>query len=274
LMFTATASAPIRTAKLTVTGKAMANEKAITATPLVPGTRSLPDEPSILLAVGMPTPFKIVDQYVMTSAPRDELYRRKYKIDRGGFDGPIRVSLADRQARHLQGVTGPVVVVPPGETEFEYPALLPPWMEMGRTCRVCVMAVGTLKDADGAEHTVSFSSVDQNQQMIVVVGPGRLDLSLGKGSVLAAPGGEVRVPVTVSRGDRVSGPVRVEVMIPAHWKGVSAAPLSIPANASAGELLLKFGPDAGPFNMPLTVKATANGGNTPVAAEAKLEVVK
>src|SRR5262249_43727199 len=126
LMFTPPAPAPIPTAKLTVTGKAMANEKAIPATPLVPGTRSLPDEPSILLAVGMPTPFKIVDQYVMTSAPRGELYRRKYKIDRGGFDGPIRVSLADRQARHLQGGPGPLVVGPPGGTEFEYPALLAP----------------------------------------------------------------------------------------------------------------------------------------------------
>ena len=66
------------------------------------------------------------------------MYRRKYKIDRGGFDGPIQVRLADKQARHLQGVTGPVLTLKPGETEFEYPAFLPPWMELGRTCRVCV----------------------------------------------------------------------------------------------------------------------------------------
>ena len=85
-------------------------------------------------------PFKIVDQYVMTSAPRGETYYRKYTLDRGGFEGPIQVQLADKQARHLQGVAGPVLTLKQGETEFEYPAFLPPWMELGRTCRVCVMS--------------------------------------------------------------------------------------------------------------------------------------
>ena len=98
----------------------------------------------------MPAPFKLVSGYVMTSAPRGEVYRRRYQIERtAGFDGPLEVRLADRQARHLQGVTGPVLTVPAGETEFEYPAYLPPWMELGRTCRVCVTAVGRVKDADG-----------------------------------------------------------------------------------------------------------------------------
>jgi hypothetical protein len=265
-------NAHVAARRVTIVGTATIDGNPVRQTAVVQGTRFLAGEPTVLVGVGMPAPFKIVDQYVMTSAPRGEVYRRRYRLDRGGFDGPIRVMLADRQARHLQGVTGPVVVVPPGETEFEYPALLPPWMEMGRTCRVCVMAVGTVKDADGSEHTVSFSSVEQNQQMIVVVGPGRLDLTLGKGSVLAA--GEVRVPVTVSRGEGVSGPVTVEAVIPAHWKGVTAAALTIPVGATTGELALKFGPDAGPFNVPLTIRATASGGNTPVTAEAKLDVVR
>lgn len=260
------ATHPLRVVGTGVTGlhTRLRSEPAVYA-----GPGSAPD---VRLAVGLPTPFKIVDQYVMTSAPRGETYRRKYRIDRGGFDGPIQVTLADRQARHLQGVTGPVVVVPPGQTEFEYPAVLPPWMEMGRTCRVCVMAVGVVTDADGKAHTVSFSSVDQNQQMIVVVGPGRLGVRLEKGSVRAA--GEVRVPVTVSRGDGVTGPVTVRVVIPGHWNGVTAAPLTIPAGASAGELVLRFAPDAGPFNLPLEVTATSAAGDTPVTADAKLEIVK
>lgn len=274
LTFTAKADARVQTAKLTITGKVTHNGTELTAAATVPGNRFLPDEPSLLLAVGLPTPFKIVDQYVMTSAPRGETYRRKYRIERNGFDGPIEVRLADKQARHLQGVTGPVVVVPPGQTEVEYPAFLPPWMEMGRTCRVCVMAVGRVKDADGREHAVSFSSTDQNQQMIVVVGPGRLDLELSRLSVRAEPGGVVRVPVKVSRGTDLSGPVKVEAVIPEHWKGVTAEAATVPAGESAGEVVLRFGRECGPFNLPLTLRATAETKATPVTAEAKLEVLR
>jgi hypothetical protein len=224
------------------------------------------------LSVAIPTPFKIVDQYVMTGAPRGEIYYRKYKIDRGGFEGPIQIQLADKQARHLQGVTGPVLTLKPGETDFEYPAFLPPWMELGRTCRVCVMATGKVKDADGREHTVSFSSQEQNQQMIVVVGPGRLDLSIDKTSVRAD--GEVRLAVKVSRSKNLSGAATVEVVLPEHVKGVTAAKLVVAADKSEGELVLKFAPDAGPFNVPLLLRATVTTDRSPITAEAKVEVVK
>lgn len=274
LTFQVDATSPVGSAAITVTGSAAIDGKPMSVSAVVAGGRFLPDEPGVLLAVGMPAPFKIVDQYVMTSAPRGEVYRRKYRIERNGFDGPIEVRLADKQARHLQGVTGPVVVVPPGQTEVEYPAFLPPWMEMGRTCRVCVMAVGKVTDADGREHTVSFSSTDQNQQMIVVVGPGRLDLELGTQSVRAEPGGVVRVPVKVSRGTDLSGPVAVAAVIPGHWKGVTAVPLTIAAGEQAGEVVLRFGRECGPFNMPLTLRATAAAKDTPVTAEAKLDVVR
>jgi hypothetical protein len=268
-------TAPVVSAVLAITGTATIDGKPVRHPVSVAGTRFLPAEPP-LLAVGFPTPFKIIDEYVMTSAPRGELYRRKYRVERNGFEGPIEVRLADKQARHLQGVTGPVVVVPPGQTEFEYPITLPPWMELGRTCRVCVMAVGKVKDpVDGREHAVSFSSTEQNQQMIVVVGPGRLDLRISPGSVRAEPGGEVKLPVTVTRGRDLAGPVKVEVLLPDHWTGVTAAPLTIPAGERTGQVVLKFAAgEIGPFNMPLIVRATIADKATPVTAEAKVEVVR
>lgn len=226
----------------------------------------------VYATAAVPTPFKLVDEYVMTSAPRGEVYRRTYRVQRdAGFTGPVRVSLADRQARHLQGVSGPVVTVDAGRDVFDYPAYLPPWMELGRTCRVCVQAVGVVKDADGAEHPVVFSSTGQNQQMIVVVGPGRLGLELGRGSVRA--GGEVRLPVTITRGRDLTGPVTVEAVVPPHWSGVMAEKVTIPAGAGAGELVLRFAAGAGPFNQPLTVRATLAAGRTPVVAEAAVDVV-
>ncbi len=255
-------SAPVRIAGIGITG----------TRDLYLSSAASKDAPDLRLAVAFPTPFKIVDQYVMTSAPRGETYYRKYKIDRGGFDGPIQIQLADKQARHLQGVTGPVLTLKPGETEFAYPAFLPPWMELGRTCRVCVMATAKVKDADGREHTVSFSSQEQNQQMIVVVTPGRLDLSTEKTSIRAA--GEVRVSVKVSRSKNLSGPATVELVLPEHIKGVTATKLVVPADKSDAELVLTFAPDAGPFNAPLVLKATVTTPTGPVTAEAKVEAVK
>jgi hypothetical protein len=289
LIFEATAKAPLATAAITITGAAshghvfasvlglrMPEPKTLRAKSTLAAERFLPETSTLFLTVGLPAPFKIVDEYVMTQAPRGEVYRRKYRIERDpGFTGPIEVRLADRQARHLQGVSGPTLIVPPTQSEVEYPASLPPWMELGRTCRVCVMAVGKVKDLDGSEHSVSFSSVGQNQQMIVVVGPGRLDVFLDKLTVRAESNTEVRVPVKVTRARELAGPVTVEALIPEHWHGVTAAKIVVPADKNAGELVLKFGPgDCGPFNMPLVVRSTLETKATPIIAEAKLELVK
>jgi hypothetical protein len=274
-ILTATADATIGTQPLRIEGTGLAGVYTrCTGTAVLPGTQFIQHEVFPQLTVAFTTPFKIVDQYVMTSTPRGELYRRKYKIDRGGFDGVIEVQLADKQARHLQGVTGPVLTLKPGETEFEYPAFLPPWMELGRTCRVCVMAVAKVKDPiDGREYTVSFSSTEQNQQMIVVVGPGRLDLAADRTTIRAEPGGEVRLALKISRSKNLTGAVRVEAVLPDHWKGVTAAPLVIASDADTGELMLKFAKECGPFNAPLVVRATVTEPTTPVVAEAKVEIV-
>src|SRR6185436_18185883 len=90
--------------------------------------------------------------------------------------------LADRQTRHLQGVSGPIVTVPPDANEFVYPISLPPWMELGRTSRVVLMATGEIDDGQGNRHKVCFTSVDQNNQMVNVVSPSPLRISLNRGT--------------------------------------------------------------------------------------------
>src|SRR5262249_26209606 len=149
---------------------------------------SFPGEPTIenvRVAVALATPFKVVGKYEMGWAARGSFLKRKYQIERNGFTGPLTVSLADRQARHLQGVTGPTITVPASASEFDYTVTLPPWMEIGRTCRVCVMAVGVLQEADGSKHQISFSSVNQNEQLVAVVEAGYLDLASDVTSIRA-----------------------------------------------------------------------------------------
>ncbi|HZT81169.1 MAG TPA: PPC domain-containing protein, partial [Gemmataceae bacterium] len=198
IVLKADAGAKVHASRLTVRGSAKLGPQTVTRTAALRGGRGVPDVDSILLAVALPTPFKVVGDYDMRWAARGTVHHRKYRIERAGYAGPIQVMLADHQARHLQGVTGPTITVPAGASEFDYPVTLPPWMEMGRTSRTCVMAVATLKDADG-EHEVSFTSINQNEQVVAVIEPDPLGVEPERPSITAEPGQTVRVGVTVSR---------------------------------------------------------------------------
>jgi hypothetical protein len=271
--FAADATAAIDSVALTVRGEAPVGGRAVSETATLPAPRGQPETDTVRLAVALPTPFKIVGDYDLRLAPRGSVYRRKYRIERNGYDGPVEVSLADRQARHLQGVTGPTAVVPAGVNEFEYPVELPPWMEIGRTSRACVMGMATVSEG-GAEHAVSCTSQAQNDQVIAVVETGRLALEAERPSAVARRGGEVAVPVRVRRDKDLTGPIKVELIVPAHVRGVTAEPVVVAAGESRGVLAVKFAADgAGPFNLPLTLRATLDGPGGPAVAEAKLEVV-
>ncbi len=258
VLFVVDGTAPVNASRLKIRGEAKAKDgPALVRTAALPAPRGQPAADTLLLAVAIPTPFKIVGDYESTLSPRGSVLRRHYRIARNGYDGPIEVSLSDRQARHLQGVRGPTVVVPGGADEFDYPVELPPWMEIGRTSRTCVMGVASA-NIDGAERYFSYSSVQQNDQIIAVVEAGRLGLEIEKPSVLAAPGKIAAVPLRVSRGKGLNGPVKVELVLPPHLHGVTADPVVVPADQSAGTLTVHFAAGGlGPFNMPLTACGAA-----------------
>src|SRR5262249_60061739 len=140
---------------------------------------------------------------------------------RGGFAGPLEVRLADRQARHLQGVTGPTLIVPPGVDEFDYPVKLPPWMETGRTSRSVVMALGVIRDTDGTEHEVSYSSPEADVQIIAVIEPGRLAVEAARSSIAAAPGTTTSVPVHITRCKRLRRPFQLELIAAPSLRGIA-----------------------------------------------------
>ncbi len=200
------------------------------------------------------------------------VFRKRFKIERNGHIGPLEVRLADRQARHLQGVSGPVLTIPADVNEFEYPVTLPPWMETGRTSRACIMAIGRVNEA-GVEHTVSCSSQAQNDQIIAVIETGLLGLELSRYSLAAKSGESVSVHATIRRGKGVKGPVAIDLVLPEHVRGLSASTLKLGADQTEGNLVLKFAAGSGPFNMPLVVRATLNEPAGPVTAETKLEIV-
>jgi hypothetical protein len=274
LSIKSTAGAPIRSARLTIRGSAEIDGDEIERVATRRGTAGLPDIDSIRVAVALPTPFKIGGPVDFGWTPRGSVRRRRYRIDRGGFAGPIEVRLADRQARHLQGVTGPVVMVPPGTDELEYTVTLPPWMEIGRTSRTVVAATGVVREPDGGEHEVSFSTPGIELQVATVVGPGRLAIESRRTSLAFVPGGVLDVPVKVSRGQGIKGPVRVALAGPKSPRGISAEPLTLAEGREEGIVRIVCGSTVErPPADHLVLEAVADAEGGPVTAETRLTLV-
>lgn len=274
LVFRASPKAKIDVARLVIRGQATIADRPVVRTAAVPVPRGSPPREAVRLAVAMPTPFKFHAPFVTLYAARGSVYRRTYAIDRNGFSGPLTVRLADKQVRHLQGLHGPELTVPPQADSFEYAVVLPPWMRIGRTARSTVMLLGTVRDFDDTEHRVSYTSGTQNDQIIAIVTAARLSVEIEPATLRLAPQSMREIGVRVRRGSELADqPVRVELVVPRHMKGISAEPVELAAGQEQAVLSLRLAELVGPVNMPLVVRATTLGPGDPHTGEAKLELV-
>jgi hypothetical protein len=264
---------PVQFAKLSVVGHAGPSEQPLmrrATTPRLPGE---PGSDHLWLACTLATPFKFKSQYEFRYIARGGALTKHYQIERNGFEGPLEVSLADRQGRHLQGVAGPTVTVPAGVSEFDYAVTLPPWMELGRTSRSNLMIVGEVADAAGKKHKVSFATNDQNEQLIALVSPSPLRLSLDKTAVACQANSQLVVPVHLHRQVGLAGPCRLELVVPEHMRDVLAQAVTVAASGDVAELKIDLGPQPGPLNMPLIIRGQTERDGEPVAAEVNLELL-
>jgi len=274
LSFAAAPEAKIGATHVRIRGTAKINSNIVERVALLAVPRGQPSLDNVLLAVAMPTPFKIRGEYLFAYGLRGSVYPRRYFLDRNGFSGPLSVRLADRQVRHLQGVHGPEIGVPSDATTVEYPLTMPPWMQIGRTSRSAVMVSGVIKDRDGSEHVVSYSSGEQNDQIIAVVMEALMSIDIDRQSLSAGPNSEAEVRVRIQRDKSVAGEtVKVELATPSHFREVGAEPVTITAGGTNAVLRIKFGNHPGPFNMPVLVRASTVGPKKPHTAEATLELV-
>jgi hypothetical protein len=234
----------IATSKLRIVGKWKAGDTERSTAAAIQRPLGEPESNDVLLRVSMPTPFKLKGIFATKYAPRGSVFTREFHVDRNGFTGPLWVEIADRQARHLQGVTGPHMDLTAEQSDFEYPFTLPPYMEIGRTSRTCVAVFGEVLDADGTKHIVSHTSQEQNEQAIVIVDPGRLSIESPTRSIRRVPDSELRIPFRINRGVGLRGAVRIELVSPKSARGLICDPVEIPADSGAGVLTLRFSADA------------------------------
>ena len=274
IILKADAKTKIRDYRLSLTGTATRDGKAVTRRARMAPTPGVYKPEKVLLMVCMPTPFKIDGEAFQTNyAARGTVHRRHYRLHLGGYQGPLEISLADRQIRHQQGVTGPVMPLAPGTTEFDYSINIPTWLEMNRTGRMVVMAVGEVEDEEGGKHKVSYSSGAVNDQIIILTAPCPLNIKASRQSVRVVPGEALKLGVTISRGVLKPAPVKVEVLPAAHIRGVTAEPLTLATEQTTGDLQLRFGNPLGPFNLPLVIRATMIHNGDPVIAETNVDFV-
>lgn len=226
------------------------------------------------LAIAIATPFRLFGTFDTNYAHRGSTFSKRLFIERMGYDGPIEITMADRQIRHLQGVTGGKVIVPAGVKEYEYAIQLAPWMQPGRTARMVVCGSAIITDHDGTKHRVSHSSGAQNDQIICFVSPSLSSITSGIESMRFESGGHVEVPFTVNRGE-LSGDVKVEIVMPNHLKGVSAIPVSVSSKENNGVIQIRFA-DTGNIvvNAPVVLRATIRDEDGMHTAEDKIDLVR
>ncbi len=194
LRFTAPPRTKIQVANITIRGTAEFDGKTLTHDATFPSAFGEPRADHVRLGIAPAVPFTHIGEYWVTNdQPSGTTMSKHFELQRGGFDGPITVSLADRQGRCLQGLTAKPMLIPPGATDFTYHVLFPPDLELGRTNRVQLMLVGELTDFDGTKHTISHTSFEQNEQIISVVSEGMLRLTTANTSYPVVPGGRVEV---------------------------------------------------------------------------------
>lgn len=271
LRFIAPPRTKAQVAEIVIKGTAKIGDREITRTAVFP---MLAGEAvtQVRLGIAPPAPFRHVGEYWVTNdQPAGTTMSKTFQLVRDHFDGPITVSLADRQGRCLQAASAKPLIIPPGASEFTYSVLFPPELELGRTNRQQLMLVAEITDFDGSKHTVSHTSFEQNEQMISVVSEGMLKLIPANSSFAAVPESEVSVPFTLRRDPRIAQRrVRVSLQVPPHMQGVSAEPV----DAASSRIVLRFGKSPGPFNMPVTLLAeTSDAKDPPHAAMAKIELV-
>ena len=274
LVFKAADKSSLGLAELRIIGKAVESEMPIEAEAAFATNFGEPAIDGLTLCVSVATPFKFYAPFETKYGARGSTFTRSYEIDRGDFEGPIEIEMADRQNRHLQGVTGQKVIVPPGESSFDFTIALPPWMEVGRTSRTCLMASAFVEDEAGQQHRVSYSSEAQDDQIIVLVDPTRLSIETSQPAISIPASGTIELPFKVARGSDLTGPVTVQLTGPAHITGWQANTAEVPANSGSGTLTLTISSDdAGPFNMPLTLQASMKDERgQPVTAECPISI--
>ena len=240
---------------------------------LAPSQNDAPLDSTLLaVTIGTPFTFKNLGPYYV-NVPAGSVYWHPFAVIRNGYEGPITVSIADRQRRHLQGVIAAhPIVVPAGVDRFEFPFYLPPDMSINRLGRPLVMAVAEIEDEQGKRHVVAYTNGEEAQAPIRSMAA-RLSLVTDQTSLILHPNHETELAFQVLKDANLHQPTRVELIVPRHIEGIEAEVITLEPDQNRSVMAIRAGSTVGPLNMPVLLRATILEKGDPIVAETEVTLV-
>ena len=213
----------------------------------------------ILLTTTLKPPFslELIDRNRQRPVHRGTTYPAEFVIKRDeGFQGEVQMMMAAAQSRHRQGITGPIIKVPPEADRALYPSFMPEWLATDRTTRMTVLGMAVIADPKGTKRYVAKPAA---ARITMILEGALLKVSQQAGEMTVAPGSEFTIPLTVSRSAKLKETVTVNLVVPKELAGtLQCKPVKVEPGQSAVALRIQTLTDQRlRGRWPLTIKATA-----------------
>ena len=231
----------------------------------------------LVFAVRDKAPFRLEGQLAKSIALQGEKVPMTLKLTRlwPDFKAPLQVTYADPIPSLVVNNNQPITV-PPDKNEAKVDVNVNAGMPPGTyNLELRGSAQIPFNKDPMAKQKPNVNVLLPAAPTIITVLPKQVaTLSLANAAVTGKPGAQSEVVVKVARQQDYAGEFKVQLVLPANIKGVSADEVTIPAGQNEGKLIVKIAADAAPGNRPdLIVRATAmQNGNVPTPHETKLSV--
>lgn len=212
----------------------------------------------LLLTTTLKPPFslELIDRNRQRPVHRGTTYPAEFIIKRDdGFNGEVQMMMAAGQSRHRQGITGPVIKVPPKADRALYPSFMPEWLATDRTTRMTVLGMAVIADPKGTKRYVSKPA---GARITMILEGALLKVSQQAGELTVAPSSEFTIPLTISRSAKLKETVTVNLIVPEELTGaLQSRPVKVEPGQSTVPLQIQALTDQRlSGRWPLTIKAT------------------
>lgn len=214
--------------------------------------------------------FKLYCNEAYQYAHRGTIYPYLMEVERlEGFAGPIRVQVADRQIKCLDGIEIPETTVAPAQSQFMLPLYLPETMHINVQAHSNVYAQGHVEFIDKFGQTQTLLVVSTMRCMIRTL-PTVVKLRTLERELTAQPGGSITCPLALDRTSHFSGPMQIQLIDPPP--GITITPASFATGETKTDVVVKIDPAMKP-QTDLKLKFRGQGaldGDTQVITETTL----
>ncbi len=216
----------------------------VTATATLNGAAVTRPVKSLVVAAIMKARIKITPEGLddVSKVRRGSTHLFPLLIDRlEGFAGEITIEMTAKQQRHRQGLASDEMIVPADVKKVDYPIFVPEWMETTKTSRMIMNGAVKVPDPKGTVRTLL-----QRMELRVGILPegAMMKLAHAAREYQAALGGELAVPLSISRTPDFRKPLKIELVPNEDQTGlVSADPITLPAGEPQTTLTIRLTPD-------------------------------